>query len=51
MVERVDQGKGRSAVKGTAVIQGGGDSHRCLVDIRNTEIDFPHGGGLDSWRW
>lgn len=45
MVERVDQGKRRGAVKRTAVIQGSGDPHRCLVDIRNTEIDFPHDGG------
>lgn len=42
MVERVDQGQGRSAVQGTPIVEGSGDAHRCLIDIRDAEVDFSH---------
>lgn len=44
MVERVDQGQGGGAVEGAAVIQGGGDAHRRLVDVWDAEVDFTHRG-------
>lgn len=46
MVEGVDQGEGRCTIKRPAVIQGSCDAHRCLVDIRDTEVDFSHFGSL-----
>lgn len=44
MIKRVNQGQGRRAVEGPAVIQGGGDAHRRLVDVGDAEVDFPHFG-------
>lgn len=43
VVEGVDEGEGRRAVQCTAVVEGGGDAHRRLVDVGDTEVDFPHG--------
>jgi hypothetical protein len=42
VVEGVDEWEGRGAIEGSAVIQGGGDADRGLVDIRDAEIDFSH---------
>ena len=42
MVERIDQRESRRTVEGTAVIEGGRDVDRRLVDVRNTEVDLPH---------
>lgn len=42
MIKRVDQGKRRGAVKGTAVIEGGRDTDRGLVGIRYAEINLSH---------
>lgn len=44
MVKRVNERKGRCAVKGTTVVESRGDAHRCLVDIGNTKINLPHDG-------
>jgi hypothetical protein len=44
VVEGIDEWEGRGAVEGSAVIQGGRDADGCLVDIRNTEINFSHDG-------
>lgn len=44
MVQRVDEWQCRGTIKSSSVIQGGGDGHRCLVDIGYTKIDFPHFG-------
>lgn len=44
MVEGINQRKRRGTIEGSAVIQGGRDTHRCLVDIWNAEINFPHDG-------
>lgn len=49
MVERVDEGESRSAVEGTAVVQGGGDAHGRLVNIGDAKVDFPH--DCESIRW
>ncbi len=46
MVERVDQGKSRGAVKRPAVIQRSCDAHRRLVDVWDAEVDFSHFGSL-----
>lgn len=42
MVERIDERQCRGAIESSAVVQGCSDPHRCLVDIRDAEIDFPH---------
>lgn len=42
MIEGVDEREGRRAIKGTTVIEGGGDVDRGLVHIGNAEVDFPH---------
>jgi hypothetical protein len=42
VVERIDEREGRGAVEGTAVVEGGGDADRCLVGIRDAEVDFTH---------
>ena len=42
MVQGIDQGKGRCAIKCSAVVEGRSDAHRCLVDIGDAEIDFSH---------
>jgi hypothetical protein len=42
MVERVYERQSRCAIKGTTVIEGGGDVDRGLIHIGNTKIDFPH---------
>lgn len=42
MIQGVDQGEGGCAIEGSAVIEGSGDAYRCLVDIRDAEIDFSH---------
>jgi hypothetical protein len=44
MIERIDERQRRRAIESSAVIQGGGDADRCLVDIGDAEIDFPHDG-------
>lgn len=44
MVEGIDKWEGRCAVECSSIIQGGGDAHRCLVDIWDAEIDFSHDG-------
>jgi hypothetical protein len=44
MVERIDKRQRRRAIEGSAVIQGCSDANRCLVDIGDAEIDFPHDG-------
>ena len=44
MVERIDKWEGGCAVECSAIVQGGSDTDRCLVDIWDTEIDFPHDG-------
>lgn len=43
MVEGVDEREGGGAVECTAVVEGGGDAHRRLVDVGDAEVDFPHG--------
>ena len=44
VVERVDEGEGRGAVEGAAVVEGGGDADRRLVGIRDAEVDLAHDG-------
>lgn len=44
MVEGVDKREGRGAVEGSPVIESSCDADRCLVDIRNAEVDFSHDG-------
>jgi hypothetical protein len=44
VVEGIDEGKCRGTIEGSAVVEGRGDAHRCLVDIRDTKIDFSHDG-------
>ena len=44
MVERIDERQRRRAIESSAVVQGGRDADRCLVDIGDAEIDFPHDG-------
>ena len=50
MIERVDERQRRGTVEGPAVVKGGRDAHRRLVDIWNAEIDFPHDEISDE-RW
>ena len=50
MVEGVDQGEGGGAIKGPAIIEGGGDADGRLVDVRNAEIYFSHDGERAA-RW
>ena len=45
MVERIDEREGRGAIEGPAVVKGGRDADRRLVDVRNAEVDFSHGSG------
>jgi hypothetical protein len=61
VVEGIDEWERRGAIEGSAVIQGGGDAHRRLVDIWDAEVDFSHdgdgGGGSavagneEVWSW
>ena len=44
MIERIDERQRRRAIESSTVIQGRSDAHRCLVDIGDAEIDFPHDG-------
>jgi hypothetical protein len=44
MVEGIDEREGRCAIKGTTVIEGGGDVDRGLVHIGNAKVYFPHDG-------
>jgi hypothetical protein len=51
VVERIDERQGRSAIESSTVIQGGRDAHGCLVDVWDTEIDFPHDENQSAgWR-
>lgn len=43
MVEGIDQWERRCAIECSAIVQCSRDAHRCLVDIWDAEIDFPHG--------
>lgn len=45
MVERVDERKGRGAVKGPSIVEGRRDIDGGLVHIGNAEIHLPHDGG------
>lgn len=50
MVQGVDQGQGRCAIQGSAVVEGRGDAHRGLVDIGDAEVDFSHDGrAAEGW--
>lgn len=42
MIERVDERQSRGAVKSPTVVKGCCDAHRRLVDVGDTEVDFPH---------
>ena len=42
MVQRVYERQGRGTIQGSSIVKSSCDSHRCLVDIGNTEIYFPH---------
>jgi hypothetical protein len=42
MVERVDEGKGRGAVEGSAVVEGGSDADRGLIGVGDAEINLSH---------
>jgi multidrug resistance efflux pump len=44
VIERIDQREGGCTIESSAIVQGGCDADRCLVDIWNTKIDFPHDG-------
>ena len=44
MVERVDEWQRRRTVECSAVVKGCRDPDRRLVDVGNTEINFPHFG-------
>jgi len=44
VIERIDEREGGGAIEGSAIVQGGSDADRCLVDIWDAEIDFPHDG-------
>lgn len=44
MVEGVDEWERRRAIEGSAIVQGCRDADRCLIDIGDTEVDFPHDG-------
>lgn len=44
VIERIDEREGGRAIECSAIIQGSGDADGCLVDIWDTEIDFPHDG-------
>lgn len=48
MVEGVDEREGRGAIKGSAVVQGGGDADRGLIDVWDAKVDFPHDEKLVS---
>jgi hypothetical protein len=42
VVQRVDEGEGRGAVKRSTVIEGGGDADGRLVCVRDAEVDLAH---------
>ena len=44
MIEGVDEWEGRCAIECSSIVEGRGDSHRCLVDIGDAEINFSHDG-------
>jgi hypothetical protein len=44
VIEGIDERKSGGAIECSTIIQGGGDADRCLVDIGNAEINFPHVG-------
>jgi hypothetical protein len=59
MVERIDQRERRGAVERSAVVESRRDADRRLIDVRDAEVDFSHGGGfrrvsgsnVDDDRW
>ena len=42
MIEGIYERKCRSAIKCSTIIERGRNVNRCLVDVWNTKIDFPH---------
>ena len=46
VVQRIDQGEGGGAIQGSSIVQGGGDTHRRLVDVGDAKVDLPHDDGL-----
>lgn len=44
MVKGIDERQGGGAVESPAIVKGGSDAHRRLVDVGDAKVDFPHDG-------